>query len=287
MEGGADVWQHETIPMPLRVQIARAISSATKGIGSEDTRARAFKFAVDALRDDAGRNELVRNNYGYTYEQEFKEFVEGVADTDQLLDAIEYWIDACRKSVRGQTYGGSLSSVSNIIPILNSRFKEAGVGYQIEDGQVIKVSDKLLHQEAVTPALRILASAKYDSANSEFRIAFESFKSGHYEDCLVGCCKALESVLKVIGGLQGWGLDGTEPLATLITKSIDKELIPKYMLAQFTGLRSSLGAVGTIRNKDGGHGAGEVERNVPEHLAAYQLHLTASAIVFLEACARS
>jgi hypothetical protein len=39
--------------------------------------------------------------------------------------------------------------------------------------------------------------------------------------------------------------------------------------------------VPTIRNREGGHGSGEKPNDVPEYLAAYQLHLTASAIIFL------
>jgi hypothetical protein len=39
--------------------------------------------------------------------------------------------------------------------------------------------------------------------------------------------------------------------------------------------------VPTGRNKLSGHGQGSTPKDVPDHLAAYMLHMTASAIVFL------
>jgi hypothetical protein len=40
--------------------------------------------------------------------------------------------------------------------------------------------------------------------------------------------------------------------------------------------------VGTLRNKlSTSHGAGEVQKVVPEHVAKYTLNMTASAIIFL------
>jgi hypothetical protein len=54
------------------------------------------------------------------------------------------------------------------------------------------------------------------------------------------------------------------------------------MQTEFTGLRTILeGGVGTVRNKAGGHGAGENKREVPRHVAAFQLHQTAAAILLL------
>ncbi len=37
----------------------------------------------------------------------------------------------------------------------------------------------------------------------------------------------------------------------------------------------------TVRNKQGGHGAGTSPREIPNHLAALQLHQTAAVILFL------
>lgn len=57
------------------------------------------------------------------------------------------------------------------------------------------------------------------------------------------------------------------------------------MQNQFSSLRILLeSGVPTIRNKEGGHGQGDEVTNVPEHLASYTLHLTASNLLFLAKC---
>lgn len=49
-----------------------------------------------------------------------------------------------------------------------------------------------------------------------------------------------------------------------------------------SGLRSLLeSGVPTVRNRLSGHGQGEKPTEVPNYVAAYVLHMTASAIVFL------
>jgi hypothetical protein len=40
----------------------------------------------------------------------------------------------------------------------------------------------------------------------------------------------------------------------------------------------------TVRNKEGGHGQGTEITTIPEHLASYTLHLTATNLLFLANC---
>ena len=54
------------------------------------------------------------------------------------------------------------------------------------------------------------------------------------------------------------------------------------MQSHFTALRSTLEAgVPTVRNRMSGHGQGTEEVMVPESVAAYALHLTASNVLLL------
>ena len=57
---------------------------------------------------------------------------------------------------------------------LNQRFREHGVGYQYESGQMIRVDSQLIHSEAVQPALRMLADPMYEGANAEFLSAHKT-----------------------------------------------------------------------------------------------------------------
>jgi hypothetical protein len=93
---------------------------------------------------------------------------------------------------------------------------------------------------------------------------------------------SFESTIKSICDVRGWEYSKTSTAQKLIEVIFTKELIPKYLQTHFSSLRSVLEAgVPTVRNKTSGHGQSATPVEVPEHLAAYVLHLTASNIVML------
>ena len=83
--------------------------------------------------------------------------------------------------------------------------------------------------------------------------------------------------------------DTIKPLIDII---FDNKLIPDFMESHFMGLRKATdvrrglrsaleSGVPTLRNNRSGHAPGSKEVPVPEYIAAYTLHLTASNILFL------
>ncbi|WP_242152559.1 STM4504/CBY_0614 family protein [Sphingomonas sp. BAUL-RG-20F-R05-02] len=173
-------------------------------------------------------------------------------------------------------------AIITIIDTINAWMMEDGFGFQYQDGQLIEVTSQFAYQEVVVPALAILASPIFEAANSEFRDAFEEFKQRNYDDCIADCGKAFESVIKVIAAQKDWtDVDVNSNASALIKALYDHELIPSWMQEQMKGLRMMLMGVATVRNKEGGHGAGSVPRIVEKQLAAYQLNQTAAAIMFL------
>ncbi|NJL59598.1 MAG: hypothetical protein HC887_08105 [Desulfobacteraceae bacterium] len=64
--------------------------------------------------------------------------------------------------VRKQDYQRFVTNIKctpdDAIDELNSRFKEHGVGYQYESGELIRVDSQFLHAEAVKPTLNLLGS---------------------------------------------------------------------------------------------------------------------------------
>ena len=88
--------------------------------------------------------------------------------------------------------------------------------------------------------------------------------------------------MKTICDKCGWSYSKTANAKTLINVVLENELVPKYLQAHLSSLRSILeNGVPTVRNKTSGHGQGANPMNIPEYLAAYVLHLTASNIVLL------
>ena len=105
---------------------------------------------------------------------------------------------------------------------------------------------------------------------------------------MVECLKALESTLKVICRSRAWPYAETDTASRLLAVVFEQKLIPAFLQSEFSSLRSSLeSGIPTTRNRLAGHGQGEAPIQVPEHLTAYLLHLTASSILFLIQADRS
>ncbi|MCY2968372.1 MAG: hypothetical protein NT069_32865 [Planctomycetota bacterium] len=172
------------------------------------------------------------------------------------------------------------STFPKFVDTLNHRFRENGLGYEfnIDALQIIRVDNQAIHQSAIQPALQVLAAREYTHANAELIAAFNDYKKGDYPDCLVKCCSAMESVLKVIIKRERWG--GNE---------VDKETAGP-LIARFrnqTGLDSffeqPLILIANLRNKiSPAHGAGDKPKIVPQHFAHYALNATTSAILLLD-----
>lgn len=173
----------------------------------------------------------------------------------------------------------------HLVDCVNARMMEDSFGFQFEGGQIIELSSQFSYQEVIEPALGLIAGEGFEAVNSEFRDALDEFKQANYDDCIADCGNAFESTLKVLARRNQWqDVTETDPAAKLLEAAYRHNLIPAYMQSQFAGLRSILLGTPTVRNKEGGHGAGSVPRVVDKHLAAYQLHQTAAAILFLVAC---
>ena len=174
-------------------------------------------------------------------------------------------------------------NISDTIEELNQRFRENGVGYQYENDQIIRVDSEFIHAEAVKPALQLLSNPIYKGAQEEFLKAHEHYRHGRYDSALTDCLKAFESTMKIILDKHGWEYDKNRDTASkLINCCIRNELIPKFWTDHFNSLSNMLtSSIPTPRNKLSGHGKGNDDIEVPEHLIQYVLHMTASTIVFL------
>jgi hypothetical protein len=146
----------------------------------------------------------------------------------------------------------------------------------------MRIDSQVIHSQVVVPALALLSDKRFATAEKEFLSAHAAYRAQDYEDCLLQCAKAFESVLKIIGTQRKWPIGENDNAAKLVTAAFNSGFIPTAMQAEFTALRSLLEAgVPVLRNKMSGHGAGAVPRNVPEHFAAFQLHQTAAVLLFI------
>lgn len=278
-----DVYQYKTIPDALRVQIFHIIRDAFGDLGTYRGAARsAYEFVHNALCREYGVFRL-----GGQHDSDFEavvNFLLQTKETEKAIDVIELTFQVIDRVVRENQYEYQNRKLSpdDAIAELNHRFREHGVGFQYESGTMMRVDSQLIHAEVVRPALSMLADSMYEGANAEFLSAHEHYRTRKYKECLNDCLKAFESTLKAICTKRGWDYGAGDTAKRLLEIVFERELIPVFMQAHFTALRSSLEAgVPTVRNRLSGHGQGTEELAVPESVAAYVLHLTAANVLLL------
>lgn len=165
---------------------------------------------------------------------------------------------------------------------LNHRFREHGLGYQFEHGKIIRIDSQFIHSEVVLKTLSLLSHPSFEGAEEEFYKAHEFYRKGEYKEAIINAGKAFESTMKTICEQCGWEYDKNSPAKKLINVILENKLIPLYLQDHFSSLRSILeNGVPTVRNKTSGHGQGTTSIQIPDYLASYALHLTATNIVML------
>lgn len=284
-----DVYVYDNLTQELRTQIIH-IWLDTLGNGNqyfEGQVREAYPLIVNTLCREYGLFKLPgAKEYGdRDYIEELANFFLREQNIERALDAVELSFRVIDHATRAYNYLRRQNAdeiADAAIVELNGRFKEHGVGYQYCDGEIIRIDSELLHSEVVKPALRLLNQKQYAGAQQEFLKAHEHYRHGNAKETLNECLKAFESLMKAICDKRGWPYNGNATAKNLIQSCLDNGLIPTFWQQNFTSLRSLLeSSIPTGRNKLSGHGQGTTTIGVPDHLVAYMLHMTASAIVFL------
>jgi hypothetical protein len=165
---------------------------------------------------------------------------------------------------------------------LNARFLQHGVGYQFENGQIIRIDSQYVHAEVVKEALWLLRQPGFETANDEFMKAHRHLREGNLRDANTAALRAMETVLKVICDAREWTYQRGDTVEKLLAVVQREGLFPDYLGGYFTNLIGAMKAgVPKIRDRQGGHGAAPGDDPVPDHVAAFALHLTAANIVML------
>ncbi|HCG7136982.1 hypothetical protein P3383_04280 [Vibrio parahaemolyticus] len=289
-----DVYTYEELPEALEVQITY-IWHATIGNPLQSVKngnvSKTYEYIVETLRKEYGVYELTHNTSSYStrrhgdYLDELMRFFLSQENIESQLDVIELTFRVINGVTRSYEYlnrAKSCELADDAIKELNQRFREHGVGYQFEQDEIIKVNSQLLHSEAVVPALKLLNTKHYEGAQEEFLLAYEHYRHNRYKESINECLKAFESTMKSICDKRGWMYQANITAKGLIQICMDNELIPSFWQQQMTSLKILLeSSVPTGRNKLSGHGQGSETTEIPEHLVAYMLHMTASTLVFL------
>ena len=284
-----DVYQYKHIPQKLRIQVVHIIDDWWTGVSKKDHRH--FRRYGDLFCSSEDLYKMIHKTLCREYGQfslgnpsDFDceavvNFFINTTKVEEAIDVIEVSMYVMERLIRNHSLDAQ-QSMDSAIEALNHRFREHGVGYQYESGKIIRVDSELIHAEVVKPALSLLADPMYAGANEEFLKAHAHYRARENKDCMSECLKAFESCLKVICCKRGWAYKNAAA-KDLVDIVLDKGLIPRFMESPFKGFRSALSGGATLRNKRSGHGQGGKIVEVPESMATYALHLTASNILLL------
>jgi len=285
-----DVYQYDKIPETVRTQIQHILDDAIGPCIEPSTYSRsrhnneAWHFIRDVLCREKGRMSLANESSPY---KDCIAYLIREQDIDELLDLVEFsfryvsiWMGKLEKYEREGM--GAKQSADDAIKELNFRLREAGVGYQFESGQIVRVDSALVHAEVVRPALHLISDPRFAGPQEEFLSAHAHYRAGEYKDCVTDTLNAFESTMKAICDIKKWEYKKGARASDLVKVLRGNGLLPDYLDNSFDQLIATLSSgLPKVRNEAGGHGQGAEPRATPAYVAAYALHLAAAKIVLL------
>ncbi len=283
-----EIFTYDQIPNGLRVKIVHII----KDMFGEDTYGdnnkiqSSYEFIQKTLCREYGLFELGERGYNGRDEHQVINFFLKTEENDKVLDVIELTFKYADRIIRTDReynyYAKPKLNPDDAISELNDRFKEEGIGYSFDGGEIIRVDSTYTHSEITKPTISLLWNKKFQGANEEYLKAHEHYRHGRNKESLTECLKALESVMKTICKEKGWEFNERDTARKLIQVCFQNELVPTFTQNQFTSLQNLLeSGIPTIRNKLGGHGQGQTPQIVDDEMTRYGLNLTGTNIIFL------
>ncbi|WP_397577163.1 STM4504/CBY_0614 family protein [Sphingorhabdus sp.] len=287
----SDVYQYDSVPNTLRVQVQQILVDAIGpqfaanfyAAGAQHKhnpdawefihKALCKEFGVHSLR---GKQLALANVVGFI----------GNAGINEFLDTVEmcctYIIKLKMTSEHNRKNVGITQEPDSAIDEINYRFREACLGYQIEEGKFIRVDSQFMHQEVVKPAIHILNSEEFSGPRSEFLSAHESFRNGDYERAIILASNSFESTLKVVCDKNRWVYQKGARATDLLKLVKSNGLWPDYLDGSFDQLIATLSSgLPKVRNEAAAHGQGAELRSTPSYVAAYALHLAGAKIILI------
>lgn len=281
-----DVYEYDEIPRSFRTQFAMLIGEVVNGFksGYWTDSSRFWQHVEKEIQIELG---LLKLGYNVRYNHSSDNYLNNVmafllsTDNKSALDVMDLLV----------FYHHAYSNTDNNVKEkwqratkrINRKLKENSLGYEIVENQLIRIDNQFIHNEVVKTAIQLLQEHQFHAVSEEFLKAHEHYKQGDYKDAVVNAGKAFESTMKTICSKNGYNYDAQRDTANILIKHLfDNELIPSYMQNHIQGLKQALeNSAHVLRNKNGGHGQGDVILDVDDSIVRYTLNLCATNIVFL------
>lgn len=285
-DGEPEVYIYDEFPEAFRNQVFYIISDLLEGCFDKfgyqwDTLFRAF------AREKGVKIDRIEAEGGYFGKRNFEKYI-AEEEYINFLDIVDYVFHVVDVVYREDKFKCNLDKKEKDLAVkaieeLNYRFKQHNIGYEFVNGEIVRIDNKVLHQEVIKPALRLLYEEGFDGAEEEFRKAFEYKRKGDNKNAILEAGKSFESVMKTICDKKGYTYDKAKDTAkTLINILENNNFYPSYMSAHMASLKSTLETgLPVVRNKNAGHGQGSIVTPISDEFAEYALNLAATNIVLL------
>ena len=283
----SDVHEYAQIPRPLRVQIAHILRDLFGHKVTYDLNGclEAFGEIEQTLCREYGLCILPTKPTDLTTTPDVRviDFLLHEEDEKKVLDVVEVSFRLLTRRRSSPEWQSRIpqEKFDRAVNELNAHFREYGIGYQYENGEIVRVDSQFIHAEVVKPALALLGTEEYAEANAEFLKALEHYRKGETKECLTECLKAFETTMKAICTKRKWAFKSKDTAKELIDVCLTNGLTPPLIHSHIRGVRATLArGIPTIHNRHPGHGQEVQLVDVPPHYASYLLHLTAATIQF-------
>lgn len=207
-------------------------------------------------------------------------------DASKFIDLVYLFLALIKEFQKERYYVGS--KYDDVVSEFNERMKRDGFGYEIIDGEFIRVDSMYAHNEIVKPSLFILE--KYPQAKQYFLQGHKLYRESKYPQAIVECNKCFECIMKEI--LSELNIAYPEKITNqqLIALMLDNSIIPSSLSNELSNYRKMLdeiikSGVPTIRNQNA-HANISGPDNSEGILAKYAINLTASNVLFFDDCAQ-
>ncbi len=281
-DGEPEVYIYDEFPEAFRNQVFFIMSDVLDEYEDEDL----WDYVHDTFSREKGLKKMGPYNEGYRKDN--IEVYVGKATDEDFLDLVDYvfclFDNVCRDARPEYRYDLDTNKmVDKAIEELNYRFKQHNLGYEFVNSEIIRIDNKVLHQEVVKPALKLLYEEGFDGAEEEFRKAFEYRRKGDNRNAILEAGKSFESTIKTICDKKGYTYDKAKDTAKTLIKILESNnFYPTYMSSHMASLRTALETgLPVIRNKNAGHGQGSTVVPISDEFAEYALNLAATNIVLL------
>lgn len=206
--------------------------------------------------------------------------LENVEKCIDVVEIILTLIENSQNLITSLGYPYNLDYNSNeVINEINDRFKLHGIGYQYLNFKILRLDSIILNSQLVEKTFTLLNSEKYKNVNTEFLTAHDHFRHKRNSDCVVWCLKSFESTIKIIANENNWTFKENLTARPLIQLLFNNNFFPKHTDQLIINFKTFLeNSISLIRNKKGGHGAGNEVNIVPDSITQYMLYITGASI---------